>query len=91
MFARLLTTFCTGMGVYGFSRGYRSEIDGRSKLTMDKISSSILNGMLYSIPIFNMYHFSRLLNRIEIEHKNLDPEKFKSEYKEIDGECKFTF
>lgn len=91
MFSRLLTTFCTGMGMYGFYRGYRSEIDGRSKLTMDKISSSILNGMLYSIPIFNMYHFSRLLNRIEIEHKNLDPEKFKNEYKEIDGECKFTF
>lgn len=92
MFSRSLTTFCTCMGIYGFSRGYRSEqFDGSCRLTTDKISSSIFNGMLYSIPVYNLLHFSRLLNRLEIEHKNLDKEKYKSEYKEINGECKSTF
>ena len=98
MFSRSLTTFCTCMGMYGFSRGYRSEqFDGRHKmitrhkLTTDRITTSVLNGMLYSVPIFNLYYVSKLLNRLEIEHRNLDPKEFPSEYREIDGECKSTF
>lgn len=92
MFSRSLTTFCTCMGMYGVSRGYRSEqFDGSCQLTTDKISSSVLNGLMYSVPIFNLYYLSKLLNRLEIEHKQLDPVKFRSEYKEINGECKSTF
>jgi|Laugrespbdmm15sd_2_1035082.scaffolds.fasta_scaffold148235_1 hypothetical protein len=90
--SRLLTTFCTCMGMYGFSRGYRSEQNlHRHKLIVDKVSSSIVNGLLYSVPIYNLYHFSKLLNRLEIEYKNLDPEKFEIEYTEINGVCKSTF
>ena len=91
MFSRSLTMFCTCMGMYGFSRGYRSEnFDGRdkltTKLTTTRITTSIINGVLYSAPIFNLYYFSKLLNRLEIEHKQLDPKEFPSEYREIDGE-----
>jgi hypothetical protein len=80
------------MGMYGFSRGYRSENnDDRHTLIIDKVSSSIVNGLLYSVPIYNLYYFSKLLNRLEIEYKNLDKEDFCIEYREINGVCKSTF
>lgn len=89
VFFKSLITTSGVMGVYGFSRGYRSnDIAGQPRLTMDRINNGFLNGVLYCTPLFNVVHFSRLLNRLEVEYLDLDPEMYKNEYREITGVCK---
>lgn len=85
--------FTTYMAVYGFSRGYRSEFayGNIDKLTTDRIRSGILNGLIYSAFPFNIYQISRLLNRIEIESKGLNKNDYPEEFREITGECYYTF
>ena len=84
-------TFCSGMGVYGFTRGYRSNIHtNKEPLTAEKCVSGLLNGICYGAPIFNVGPMFRLLNRLEIEHKNLNKDEHKSNYQEFMGVCNDT-
>lgn len=90
-FAKTLFGFSSMMGVYGFSRGYRSlDHNGREPLSMDKVTHGFLNGLLYTAPIFNIIYVSRLINRIEIEYLDLNRDNYKSEYREIVGDCMDT-
>lgn len=80
------------MSVYGFSRGYRSEYRSEKKeLLMNRIKVGLLNGMLYAIPIWNVCHLVKLVNRIEIHNKCLNPRDYSAEYQEVSGECYDTF
>ena len=81
--------FCASMGVYGCSRGYRSQHyeEVYDELTTDRITLSLLNGIIYATPGFNIVSFVRLLNRLEIQHKKLDKNKYKLNYKEVHGIC----
>ena len=84
-------SFCTGMGVYGFTRGYRSNIHkDRESLTAEKCVSGLLNGICYGTPIFNIGPIFRLVNRLEIQHKSLNKEEHKSNYEEFMGICNET-
>lgn len=88
MWPKIVSTFCVGMGMYGSSRGYRANRNSKvpqHQLLSTRIKSSIMNGLLYSIPIYNLNEFVRLLNRIEIGHKQLDKTLFREQYTEIDG------
>lgn len=84
-------TFCVGMGIYGFTRGYRSNIyKDRESLTAEKYVSGLVNGICYAAPILNIGPTFRLLNRLEIETKNLNKEQHKSNYEEFMGICNDT-
>lgn len=85
MWSKLVSTFCVSMGMYGSSRGYRANKIPDRQLLSIRIGSSIMNGLLYSIPIYNLNAFVRLLNRIEIEHKQLDKTQYRDQYTEFDG------
>lgn len=97
MFQRIYYSFCASMGLYGYTRGYRSTDDFNSKnekferLTSDKIASGIINALYYATPIINTWPALRLINRIEIEYKDLDKNKYESSYTELTGKCDETF
>jgi hypothetical protein len=88
---KLYGSFCVGMGVYGFTRGYRAQISGsKENLTSDKITNATFNSLFYTLPIANIGPTLRLINRLEIEHKQLDKNDYKDNYREIVGECHDT-
>lgn len=82
--------FCFIMSGYGFSRGFRAA-QTENKLTTDTIMSSCLNGLYCGTPIINIFPTIRLINRIEIEKRELDRNLYESEYKEMMGVCNDTF
>lgn len=89
---KLYPTFCVGMGVYGSYRGYRAKSQSEGhRLTIDKFSLGIINGIMYAAPIANIWPTVKLLNRMEIEYKQLDKSLYKSNYEEIVGVCEETF
>lgn len=83
----------TSLGLYGFSRGYRSSstynVDNE-KLTSNKILDGTINSIFYMIPPWNLYNVTKLLNRIEIEYRNLDKSLYNSEYEDLTGRCTDT-
>lgn len=85
---RLCSTFCISMGIYGANRGYRASLASttvRPVLTTHKIANSVMNGLLYSIPMYNFVPLVRLLNRIEIDKSQLDKTLFCEQYTEFGG------
>lgn len=90
-FAKALAGFCSTMSVYGFSRGYRAQVvNNKENLTSDKIANATVNSLFYTIPIMNIGPTLRLINRLEIEHKKLQKDDYKDNYREIVGECMDT-
>ena len=94
-FKKAFVTINTGIGIYGFTRGYRSRLfyeeEDVPRLTINKITSGLLNGFIYMIPPWNIFFISKMINRIEIEKRNLDKNKYKDEYDEIVGRCFDTY
>jgi hypothetical protein len=89
---KLYPTFCVGMGLYGSYRGYKSKPQGEYHLlTIDKFSRGFINGIMYAAPVANIWPTVKLLNRVEIEYKQLDKSLYKSNYEEIVGVCEDTF
>lgn len=70
-------------GTYGFSREYRVKVENR--FFTEKISVSILNGIFYMIPPYNIYYLAKLLNRLEIEKKKWNKIDYKDQYTEFLG------
>lgn len=84
----------TSLGAYGFSRGYRSGSKyepNHERLTSHKILDGTINSIFYMIPPWNLYYVTKLLNRMEIEYKNLDKSLYKSAYEDLTGTCEDTF
>jgi hypothetical protein len=92
-FSKGLFGFCSSMGVYGVSRGYRAqnkyntETTETETLTSEKITKSIFNGFFYAIPVANIVPIIRLFNRLEIDYKGLNPNDYKDNYREYVGNC----
>lgn len=89
---KLYPTFCVSMGLYGSYRGYRAKHQGEdNRLTIDKFTLGFVNGIIYAAPIVNIWPTVKLLNRMEIEYKQLNKDLYKSNYEEIVGVCEDTF
>lgn len=89
--AKLYGTFCVGMGMYGFSRGFRAQYNqDKERLTSDKITNAAFNGLFYAAPIANIGPTIRLINRLEIEYKGLNASDYKDNYREFVGDCEET-
>ena len=91
------------MGVYGFTRGYRSkpysqymyktEKDKleKERLITTKVINGLGNGFMYSLPIWNIPMVLNLCERIEIEMKGYNKEEYVKSYVEwFDGKCDET-
>ena len=81
------------MWVYGFTRGLRSNFNNttRKPTISQRFFGSLANATMYFIPIFNISHIYRLLNRIEIHLRGLKKEHYKADYQEpFCGICKHT-
>ncbi len=95
LITKIYCGFSAGMASYGFSRGYRSkssytEVGAAEYLTADKIIHGLITSVEYAIPINNFIAFGRLVNRLEINYKQLDKKNFKRDYKEMFGICNDT-
>lgn len=88
-FSRLYGGFCTGMGLYGYTRGFRSisPHENEPRLITHKLSSGFFNALLYSAPIVNLWPASRIIDRLEIEYNGLDKSQYKDSFTELVGEC----
>jgi hypothetical protein len=100
---RLLIGVQMAMGVYGFSRGYRSKPYSKymTKTENDKVENKLLlttkvlngffNGVMYSLPIWNIPMVLNLFDRVEIEMKGYNKEEYVKSYLEwFDGKCDDT-
>jgi hypothetical protein len=70
-------------GTYGFSREYRSKAENR--FFTEKLSMSVLNGIIYMVPPYNIYYLYKLLNRLEIEKRKWNTLDYKDQYTEFLG------
>jgi tetrahydromethanopterin S-methyltransferase subunit E len=76
-----------GMGLYGFSRGYRAQEPNKIPLIGYSIMKGIQNGIIYVLPGWNIVSLLRLINRLEIHARGLNRENYPAEYMEIGGYC----
>ena len=68
-FKKLCLGYSIVSGVYGFSRGIRSEcIMSDSTLYVEKPILATMNGLIYSIPSVNIYQTFKLFGRTELEY-----------------------
>ena len=92
MSAKLYFKFCAGMGVYGFSRTWRSDSDSDSdSLNVEKFVSSVVNGIAYASPgpyqLYALYCLSKRIGYMS----NASKETYIDAFKEIGGYCYSTF
>jgi hypothetical protein len=81
--------YCSIMGLYGFTRGYRCE-NRYTKVPMlmtERIFNGFIAGCVYSNPFLNFWQFKKLVNRIEISYYKLDKKDYTDCYDEICGIC----
>lgn len=74
-------------GLYGFTRGFRAEHPTHKNLIGYRCVNGILNSFLYINPIFSVFYFGRVFNRLEIHMSGLNPDDYLREYEEIGGYC----
>ena len=81
-----------GMGMYGFTRGYRSQNKSNTPelLICEKLTNGILNGYMYCLPFYNIKWVHNLLNRVEVKYRNLDKKVYEKNYEETCGICDDT-
>lgn len=88
-------TFHVGMGIYGFTRGFRSNREhykdfniNRKLLLSERFVEGFMNASYYVVPFFNLFPLYRLVNRVEISIRGLKKEDYKNYYKEpLSGYC----
>lgn len=81
-----------GMGIYGFTRGYRAEdkLNTPERLIGEKLLNGIMNGYMYCLPVYNVKWIHNLLNRVEVKYRNLDKKVYEKNYEESCGICDDT-
>lgn len=80
--------FCSTMGIYGLSRGIRSDNENNKII---KFKNVLTNGILYSCPIVNIIPTYKLYNRIYLEKNNVLKKDYINQYKEYSGYCFDTY
>lgn len=80
-------------GIYGFSRGFRSNDDYNSnRFFTEKLFLGTLNSIIYLTPPYNIYYLAKVLNRLEIQKKSLNKSDYKDQYIEFfGGKCDSTW
>ena len=100
-------TLYFSFGIYGFSRGFRSNYDYNSftkgsgnkeyeynsnRFFTEKLFLGTLNAIIYVTPPYNIYYLAKLLNRLEIQRKSLNKSDYKDQYIELfGGKCDSTW
>lgn len=85
LFYRYYVRYSIGMGLYGITRGYRSEPKQQGvspPLLADRVVLSIANGFVYSLPGWNVVHMLKLVNRMEIRMRGWNPADYPLSYEE---------
>ncbi len=94
-FQKLCLGYSMISGIYGFSRGIRSDIiNSNSNLYIEMPILATMNGLIYSIPFVNIYQTFKIFARIELKYreKNICLDKYNRYHNEpITGNCKYTF
>lgn len=90
------------IGLYGFTRGFRSipyevkydtttgkrvTIYNNNVLLTQKITNGIMNGFMYCMPIWNIPMVMNGMNRVEIKARGLELNNYLSSYQEWSGMC----
>lgn len=80
------------MGIYGFTRGYRShdKLNTREKLIGEKLLDGVRNGYMYCVPIYNFRWIYSSINRLEVKYRDLDKHIYEENYNEMTGICNDT-
>lgn len=80
------------MGMYGFTRGYRShdKINKNERLIAENVSNGLINGYFYCLPLYNFKWIYTFLNRVEVKYRNLDKKMYEKNYEEMYGICDDT-
>lgn len=100
LFYKALTRFHIGMGIYGFTRGFRSDYENsfsrfitrdksqRKLLLSERVFDGVANSMIYVAPLWNIYFLYCLLYRVEISIRGLKKDDYYYYYKEpVSGYC----
>lgn len=83
MKGRIFYTTNLLFSAYGFSREYRAKVENR--FFTERVGISILNGIFYIVPPYNIYFLAKLLNRLEIEKRDLKMTDHVGQYTEFFG------
>lgn len=87
-----IARYAMGMGLYGFTRGYRSthHWDATSHrfvphnyLIGDRVGHGIVTAFFYAMPYTMPWSFGNLVNRVEIHLREWKPEDFPETYREF--------
>jgi hypothetical protein len=92
------------IGLYGFTRGYRSipyevkydttgkrvTVYNNNVLVTQKITNGVMNGFMYCMPMWNIPMVMNGMNRVEIKVRGLEADKYLSSYQEWSGMCYTT-
>ena len=83
--------YAVGMGLYGFTRGYRAthHLDTTSRqfvphsyLIGDRVSQGAITAFFYAMPYTLPWTFVNLVNRVEIHLRGWKPEDYPEVYRE---------
>ena len=100
LLCKSIIRFHIGMGIYGFTRGFRTNYDHslsrfiskdesqRKLLLSERLFEGSINAMIYLAPIYNIYPLFCLSNRIEISIRGLKKDDYINYYREpFSGYC----
>ena len=100
LLCKAIIRFHIGMGIYGFTRGFRTNYDHslsrfiskdesqRKLLLSERLFEGSINAMIYLAPIYNIYPLFCLSNRVEISIRGLKKDDYIDYYKEpFSGYC----
>lgn len=101
-FYRVAGYYSFGMGLYGASRGYRSDYEYHrhekkwvkvNRLCGYRLLDTVVNGLFYMWPPFSLMGPFHLVNRIQIRQMGWKLEDFSQEYHEFGSQmyCLDTF
>lgn len=70
-------------GIYGFLRSFNGSYNPPDDVFGNRLLVSVVNGFMYSAPVYSEYYKLKLLNRIHIKLSNKDPSLYKDSYKDM--------
>lgn len=76
-----------GMFFYGFTRGMRSEYPEPYNAIGSRLCLSLVNGITYTIPPFNIIQIVDTLDRSDVYITKKDPSKYDNQFRSIYSEC----
>jgi hypothetical protein len=82
MISKRMIYFLGASYVYGFQRQWNGEFV-HPHLFVERTWLCMMNGALYIVPPFSIFHFARLCNRIEIKISNKNPDHYAYSYEEL--------